>query len=89
VIDIVEGNARYVSSNQKCEPQLGRRGLYKAIGGGDGKGNQQMAMLWVLNLADGEHSLLDMAERSGFDFLQLKEVADILVGNGLLERHEV
>ena len=84
VIEILEGNALYVSNNQKCEPQLGKRGLYKAIGGGDGQGGQQLAMLWVLNLADGSHTLLDMAEKTGMDFRLLKRIADTLCESGLL-----
>ncbi|MFC1771738.1 DUF4910 domain-containing protein [Pseudomonadota bacterium] len=85
VIDIIEGNVTYVSKNMKCEPQLGKRGLYKAIGGDDGRGNQQLAMLWVLSLSDGKHTLLDMAERSGMDFRLLKKTADVLFEHGLLE----
>ena len=37
-----------------------------------------MALLWVLNLADGRHSLLDIAERSGLRFARLAEAADRL-----------
>jgi aminopeptidase-like protein len=87
VVEIIEGNDRYVSRNPKCEPQLGKRGLYKAMGGDDGKGDRQLAMLWVLNLADGRHTLIDMAERSGIDFPLLKRMADTLCEHGLLEVH--
>jgi hypothetical protein len=31
-------------------------------------GYNKMALLWVLNLADGRHSLLDMGERAGVPF---------------------
>jgi aminopeptidase-like protein len=41
-------------------------------------------MLWVLNLADGEHSLLDTAERSKMEFYKLRRAADLLVEHGLL-----
>ena len=41
-------------------------------------------MLWVLNLADGKHSLLDIAERSGMDFELLQSVAVVLARAGLL-----
>ena len=37
-----------------------------------------MAMLWVLNLSDGEHSLLDIAERSGLPFATVRVAADAL-----------
>jgi aminopeptidase-like protein len=43
-----------------------------------------MARLWVLNLSDGKHSLLDIAERSGISFPILSEAADLLCQKGLL-----
>ena len=67
-IDVVEGDWTPVNLSPKGEPQLGRRGLYAALGGDKGGGESAMAMLWVLNLADGRHSLLDIAERSGLAF---------------------
>ena len=65
------------------EPQLGRRGLYRAIGGTDIP-DVQFAMLWVLNLSDGEHSLLDIAERAGIDFAAIAAAADVLEAHELL-----
>ncbi len=44
----------------------------------------EMSLLWVLNLADGENSLLDMAERSDLPFPQVAEAAARLVEAGLL-----
>lgn len=44
-----------------------------------------MAILWVLNLSDGRHSLLDIAERSGLRFRQIALAADALSEHGLLE----
>jgi aminopeptidase-like protein len=41
-------------------------------------------MLWVLNLADGSASLLDMAERSKLPFATLASAADRLRDAGLL-----
>nr|WP_239029514.1 DUF4910 domain-containing protein [Novacetimonas pomaceti] len=70
------------------EPQLGRRGLYKAIGGGDedagGAKFDQMTLLWTLNLADGGHSLLDIAIRAGRPFAAVAAAADALTQAGLL-----
>src|SRR5262249_6390400 len=60
-IDILENNARYLNTMPKCEPQLGKRGLYNAIGGDKHAASKNMAMLWLLNLSDGSHSLLDIA----------------------------
>lgn len=53
------------------EPQLGRRGLYRAIAGQkEAGGPSQMDLLWVLNLSDGHHSVFDIAERAGIPFLR-------------------
>jgi aminopeptidase-like protein len=85
VIQILEENGRYVNLNPKCEPQLGRRGLYRQMGGSKDAAATEMAMLWVLNLSDGEHELLDVAVRSGMPFDQISQAADALREAGLLE----
>lgn len=83
-IDIAEHDARFVNLSPKCEPQLGRRGLYGAIGGDKDAAAKNMAMLWVLNLSDGEHSLLDIAERAGIPFGIILSTARLLQEHGLL-----
>src|SRR5271166_802671 len=60
IVAVIEGDTVYRSRNPKGEPQLGRRGLYRAMGGQRSAGYDQMALMWVLNLADGKHSLVDM-----------------------------
>ena len=84
VIDIIENNRNLRNIAPKCEPQLGRRGLYGAIGGDKDAPKKSMALLWVLNLSDGERSLLDIAERSGMPFAAIAEAADLLEENKLL-----
>jgi len=88
VMDVLEGNRRYLNLNPKCEPQLGRRGLYRAIGGDDAGRSRELALLWVLNFSDGEHSLLDIAERSGMAFAAIREAADALLQVELLREME-
>jgi aminopeptidase-like protein len=85
IVAFIEGDAIYRSRNPKGEPQLGRRGLYAAMGGQRAASYDQMALLWVLNLADGRHSLLDMAERAGVPFATIRAAADALVAADLLE----
>jgi aminopeptidase-like protein len=85
ILDVLEHNKAYLNQNPKCEPRLGKRGLYHALGGQPDPGTRQLAMLWVLNLSDGSHTLLDIAERSGLAFGLLKEVADVLVEHRLLQ----
>lgn len=84
VFSLLENNRTFVNLNPKCEPQLGKRGLYRAIGGQAGSEESEMAMLWVLNLSDGSNSLLDIAERSDIRFATLQNAADILQEHGLL-----
>ena len=84
VLDLLEGNRRYKNLAPDGEPQLGRRGLYRALGGTDIPG-LQMAMLWVLNLSDGQHALLDIAERAKMPFRAVRAAADLLEQHALLE----
>lgn len=88
VVKILEQNRRFRNLNPKCEPQLGKRGLYGSLGGGTEGRDQQLARLWVLNLSDGEHTLLDIAERSGMGFVRIAEAAEALVDADLLEEVE-
>lgn len=68
-IDLLEKNRFYQNLFPKGEPQLGKRGLYQAMGQ-QTKDRQslQLAMLWVLNYSDGSHDLLDIAIRSSLPF---------------------
>jgi len=86
VLALLDADRAYRNLNPKGEPQLGRRGLYSSIGGGTAGKERQLALLWVLNLSDGEHSLLDVAERSGMPFARIREAADALLDAGLLAR---
>ncbi len=84
-LTLLENNKTFLSQNPKCEPQLGKRGLYKAIGGDSEGANREMAMLWVLNLSDGHHSLLDVAERSKMPFNIVHDAGKALLEHGLLK----
>lgn len=88
IASVIEGDALLRSTVPYGEPQLGRRGLYAAIGGtgpgGTSHGFDQMTLLWVLNLADGRHTLLDMAERAGQPFTAVRAAADAATAAGLL-----
>jgi len=84
-IAVVEGNRVFRNTVAKGEPQLGRRGLYGAIGGDKDAAAANMAMLWILNLSDGEHSLLDIAERANLPFAVIRRTAELLETHGLLK----
>ncbi len=84
VMEVLEANRRYINLNPKCEPQLGRRGLYRMIGGDDHGRQRELALLWMLNLSDGKHSLLDIAERSKMPFRSIQDAAEALLEVDLL-----
>jgi aminopeptidase-like protein len=85
IIDILEHNRKYLNQNPRCEPQLGRRGLYGSIGGQTNEKSHELALLWVLNLSDGNHSLLDIAEKSGLKFSLIRTAADALASHNLVK----
>jgi aminopeptidase-like protein len=85
VLGILEKNGTYVNQNPKGEPQLGKRGLYRPIGGSKDVKQSELAMLWVLNFSDGNHSLLDIADKSGLDFTLISAAAEMLLEHGLLK----
>ncbi len=84
VIDVLEHNRVYLNQHPKGEPQLGRRGLYAGQAKGEERRLRDLALLWVLNLSDGEHSLLDIAERADLPFTAIKEAAASLAATDLL-----
>ena len=77
--------AYYLNRSPKGEPQLGRRGLYDAIGGDNEKKKSQLALLWMLCYSDGLHSTLDISNLSGIDLATLDLAARRLTAADLLE----
>lgn len=85
IIAALDAERVYQRVDGRGEPQLGRRGLYAALGGAGAGDATQTALLWVLNLADGRSSLIDMAERSGVDVAVLADAARIAADHGLIK----
>lgn len=85
IIKVLEENKKYINQYPKCEPQLGKRGLYQHIGGHTDSKNFQLAMLWVLNLSDGHHSLVDISDRSGLKFDLISNASELLAAENLLK----
>lgn len=83
IVEALEGNVAYRNLAPFGEPQLGSRGLYKSLGGTNVP-NLQLAMLWVLNLSDGGHSLVEIARRAEMPFASIRTAADLLLEHGLL-----
>jgi aminopeptidase-like protein len=83
-LDVIENDAVFLNTMPKCEPQLGKRRLYDAIGGDKDVAASTMAMLWVLSFSDGVHSFLDIAEKSNLPFATIRSTAELLRAQGLL-----
>jgi len=84
IFQTVEQNATLVNQNPKCEPQLGRRGLYRGFDHGEDVSTLQQAVMWTLNLADGTRDLLAIAERSGLPPSEIRRAAKLLEEHRLL-----
>ncbi|GAA0437742.1 peptidase M28 [Acrocarpospora corrugata] len=84
IVEVLEGDRVYLNLQPYGEPQLGRRGLYRSPALNRDNKQHQMAILWILNYSDGDHSLLDIAERSAIPFAALLEAARVLIEAGLL-----
>jgi aminopeptidase-like protein len=85
VLDVLENDVVLINQNPKCEPRLGKRGLYGNVGATVHRATFEMALLWTLNLTDGQHSLLDIAQRSKMPFDTIKQAAKALLDCGLLK----
>lgn len=85
VLNTLENNKKYLNQNPKCEPQLGKRGLYHQIGGQEDIKAFQLAMLWVLNLSDSRHTIMDISEHANIEFDLTNAAANKLVEHGLLK----
>jgi len=85
VVRVLENNRRYLNLNPKCEVRLGKRGLYRTVGGEIGQPLNELALLWVLNLSDGSNSLLDISERSELPLDDVESAVGALLGKGLLK----
>jgi len=83
IFKVIEYNDKYINTMPYGEPQLGKRGLYPTIGG---KGLKKVieAMMWLLNLSDGNHDLIDIANKSKVNYNTLIEHINKLLDNGIL-----
>ncbi len=85
VLRALDQNAAYLNLSPHGEPQLGRRGIYRAIGGDGDPKPVELACLWLLSFSDGEHDLVEIVDRSGLDFDLVARAAELLERHGLLE----
>jgi len=80
---LLDRNITYRRTHPFCEPHLGKYDLYPNIGAGK-KSDSINELLWLLNLADGQHDLLAMSERTGLGFWKFDTAAKICEEKGLV-----
>ena len=86
ILFVLENDGFYLNLNPKCEPQLGKRGIYRSLGGQKISKADDLALFWVLNFSDGQNSLLDIARRSEYSFPRIKKAADVLLQAELIQK---
>jgi aminopeptidase-like protein len=84
IVGLLDSNRRYLNTAPFGEPQLGRRGIYRSMGG-PATPDVQRALLWMLSLSDGEHDLVRIYERSALPLASLLEARRLLESVGLLK----
>lgn len=85
IISVLENNFTFINKFPDCEPQLGKRGLYPAIGSKKDTAGIVEAMMWILNLSDGRHDLINISEKSGLQFDKLAEASVKLLEKKIIE----
>lgn len=84
-VHLVENDRFYINTMPFGEPQLGKRGLYPTISTLEERGESLKKRLYLLNYSDGNHSLLQIANRLNIDYTQLDSEVEVLVEKGLLK----
>jgi len=84
IIYYLEYNRTYTNVNPKCEPNLGKRGLYDLIGAGD-RSESIPLYKWILNYSDGNHSLIDISNKCDVNFNTILEAAKDLEMKDLIK----
>ena len=85
-------NDIFINLKPKCEPQLGKRKIYRDIskrrltGEKNSQDLSEIAIFWILNFSDGNYSLEDISKKSGLSIKLLKKTSKILVEKKLLKK---
>lgn len=86
IVGVLESNAFWRSTSPYGEPQLSRRDLYGGVGSQKRMPLEDKAIFWALNLADGRHDMIAIAERAGLPFAAVRSACEVLECSGLVVR---
>ena len=81
-LELIEKNSIY-KVNTLCEPQLGKRRLYPTLSTKTST-SEVKTMMNLLSFCDGEHSLIDIAEKINLPAWDLYELIEKLVSHDLI-----
>jgi len=81
----LEHNRFYRNLKPFGEPMLSKYGLYNELGGQKEQSRYTKQLRYILNLSDGHHDLVDIAERLGQPIWECEEAVSDLMRVGLLE----
>jgi aminopeptidase-like protein len=84
VVKALECEGKYVNQSPDGEPQLGKRGLYPTLMSDLQRGKSLERLLYLLNYADGYHSLLSIAGKMNEPILSFVPEIEALQKSGLL-----
>ena len=81
-LELLEKN-EFLKVNVLCEPQLGKRGLYPNLS--TKKRNKEVrVMMNLISWCDGEHNLINIADKIGVPAWELYKIVDKLKSHDLL-----
>ncbi len=82
-LQVIENN-NYYKVTVFCEPQLGKRGLYPTVSSVNSDYDEALLLTHLIAYCDGQHSLLDIAEKINISAVVLHDYANKLVNESLL-----
>ena len=83
-VELIETD-KFYTSNMPCgEPQLGKRGLYPTMTTLEARGESLKRRLYLLNFSDGQHSILQIANRLNCKVEDLQNEIEVLIEHNLL-----
>jgi aminopeptidase-like protein len=83
-IEIIEQN-EILNTTVLCEPQLGKRGLYPTLSV-KGSANEARRMMNMISYCDGNHSLLQIANKIEVPVWELYSLVEKLHENRVIEK---
>ena len=81
-LELIEKNNIY-KVNILCEPQMGRRGLYPTLSKKN-SGDQTRLIMNLISYCDGEHTIIDIAEKINLPAWDLYESIEKLISHDLI-----